>query len=112
MKFGHRGRKKGGTTALGAVQCKAPGAIGVLGWVLQFFYILRDGLLRMGNIHDTETGSRAMSAWQPRSAPPRQTCAELRPPSVRGTLSRTWTTGVVRRCRPEGTPEAPGRLSM
>ena len=37
---------------------------------------------------------------------------ELRPPSVRGTLSRTWTTGVVRRCRPKGTPEAPGRLSM
>ena len=29
----------------------------------------------MGNIHDTETGRRAMSAWQPRSAPPRQTCA-------------------------------------
>ena len=25
---------------------------------------------------------------------------ELRPPSVRGTLSRTWTTGVVWRCRP------------
>jgi hypothetical protein len=33
VKFGHRGRKKGGTTALGAVHCKAPGAIGVLGWV-------------------------------------------------------------------------------
>ena len=35
-----------------------------------------------------------------------------RPPSVRGTHSRTWTTGVVWRCRPKGTPEAPGRLSM
>ena len=29
--------------------------------------------LRMGNIHDTENGSRATLAWLPRSAAPRQT---------------------------------------
>ena len=38
--------------------------------------------LRMGNIHDTENGSRATLAWLPRSAAPRQTCMTKVVPAV------------------------------
>jgi len=38
--------------------------------------------LRMGNIHDTENGSRASLAWLPRSAAPRQTCMTKVVPAV------------------------------